>query len=277
MFLKKIFIYIYKLFAKIYIFIFGRKSMQFFNNIILSLSLKARGYQNYGNFNITGEKLFIQLIKNEIKLSIDVGANIGKYTNLLLKETKSEIISFEPLPKAFEKLKIIKDNHINRLKIYNVALGEKNMSLNINYSDETSEKASLVENLEDLSFVGNSNNKRMSIPVRKLDEYQEKFHKKIIDLLKIDTEGYEYEVLLGAKEVLAKHKPKFIQIEFNWHQLLKNQTLYSFSKLLSFYDVFQILPKGSKLIEINPVRPESNIYHLSNFVFIRKDISENYK
>ena len=88
MFLKKIFIYIYKLFAKIYIFIFGRKSMQFFNNIILSLSLKAKGYQNYGNFNITGEKLFIQLIKNEIKLSIDVGANIGKYTNLLLKETK---------------------------------------------------------------------------------------------------------------------------------------------------------------------------------------------
>ena len=83
MLLKKFIVKIYKLISNFYIFIFGRKSMQFYNDIILSLSLNAKGYKNYGDFNKTGEKAFIKLINKEIKFSIDVGANIGNYTKLL--------------------------------------------------------------------------------------------------------------------------------------------------------------------------------------------------
>jgi len=53
---KKILIFLYKKISIVYIFIFGRKSMQFFNDIVLSLSLNAKGFKNYGNFNLTGEK-----------------------------------------------------------------------------------------------------------------------------------------------------------------------------------------------------------------------------
>ena len=77
--------------------------------------------------------------------------------------------------------------------------------------------------------------------------------------------------------MLEDHKPKFIQIEFGWHHLIKNQSLYNISKLINFSDIFRILPFGKKLIKIDPLRPENNIYHLSNYVFIRKDISDNYK
>ncbi len=277
MFLKKFIVKIYKLISNFYIFIFGRKSMQFYNDIILSLSLNAKGYKNYGDFNKTGEKAFIKLINKEIKFSIDVGANIGNYTKLLLLETDSTIFSFEPLPKAFGKLKTIKEKFSDRLKIFNIALGDKNTNLEINYGDETSEKASFLKNLEGLSFVGDYNKHSMLIEVKKLDDYEEILPVKNIDLIKIDTEGYEYEVLVGAQKILSKYKPKFIQIEFNWHQMIKKQTLYSFSKLIPFSDVFQILPNGNKLIEVDPMRPESNIYHLSNFVFIRKDISKRFK
>ena len=51
----------------------------------------------------------------------------------------------------------------------------------------------------------------------------------------------------------------------------------SFSNLLKGYEVFRILPHGSKLAHIDPSRPENNIYHLSNYVFIRNDISKKYK
>ena len=55
-------------------------------------------------------------------------------------------------------------------------------------------------------------------------------------------EGFEFEIINGAKEIIKKRSPKYIQMEFNWHQLFKRQTMYNFSMLLSGYDLFQILP-----------------------------------
>ena len=92
-------------------------------------------------------------------------------------------------------------------------------------------------------------------------------------LLKIDTEGYEYEVLLGARQTIENRKPKFIQIEYNWHQLFKGQSLYKLASLLPNYVTYQLLPHGSGLSKVDARRPEANIYHYSNFVFIRKDIA----
>tara|TARA_B100001105_G_C22299806_1_gene403299 strand:- start:101 stop:943 length:843 start_codon:yes stop_codon:yes gene_type:complete len=278
--IKKILIFLYKKLSIIYVFVFGRKSMQFFNDIVLSLSLNAKGFKNYGNLNLTGEKRFIKLIGKKINFSIDIGANVGKYTKLLLAETNSEVIAFEPLPKAFEELKEIEKNFSSRLNVYNFGIGNKNSNLELNYSTEKSELASFIEDLDKLSFIDSKNNKKIIVEVMTLDsffkKYEQTYKEKEIDLLKIDTEGFELEVLNGASETLINKKPKFIQIEFNWHQLFREQTIYKFSKILSNYEVFKILPFGNSLIKIDPKRPESNIFHLSNFVFIRKDISKNY-
>ena len=274
---KKISIYIYKKISKLYVLLFGRKNMQFFNDCIFSLSLDAKGYKNYGNFNVTGEKSFIELIRNEIDLSLDIGANTGEYTKLLLQNTNSKVVSFEPLPEAFKELEKIKLKFKDRLNIYNVAIGIDNNKLDLFYGDKKSEKASLIPNLEKLSFVGLNNKNKISVSVKKLDYFKDYFKDKKIDFIKIDTEGFEYEVLCGAEKILLQHKPKFIQIEFNWHQLIRNHTLYQLFKLVKSYDVFRILPYGKKLIFIDPSRPENNIYHLSNYVFIRSDISSKYK
>jgi len=278
--IKKILIFLYKKLSIIYVFVFGRKSMQFFNDIVLSLSLNAKGFKNYGSFNLTGEKRFVKLIGKEINFSIDIGANVGKYTKLLLTETNSEVIAFEPLPKAFEELKEIEKKFSSRLNVYNFGIGNKNSNLELNYSTEKSELASFIQDLDKLSFTDNKNNKKIIVEVMTLDsffkKYEQTYKEKEIDLLKIDTEGFELEVLNGASETLVNKKPKFIQIEFNWHQLFREQTIYKFSKILSNYEVFKILPFGNSLIKIDPKRPESNIFHLSNFVFIRKDISKNY-
>jgi FkbM family methyltransferase len=274
---KKILISIYKKISYVYVFIFGRKNMQFINDLFFSLSLDAKGFKNYGDFTRTGEKSFIKLIKEELTLSIDIGANTGSYTELLLTETNSKVISFEPLPEAYKELEKLKLNYSDRLDIFNIAIGSENNNLDLYFGDEKSEKASLVPNLEKLSFVGNLNKNRVSVEVKKLDYMENYLKDQKVDFIKIDTEGFEYEVLKGAEKILKNHKPKFIQIEFNWHQLIKNQTLYSLSKILKFYDVFRLLPHGNKLINIDPARPENNIDHLSNYVFIRNDISNKYK
>lgn len=277
MFYKNLLTNIYLKFSKFYVFLFGRKKMQFINDIIFSLTLDAKGYKHYGHLFNSGEKTFVQLIKKEIKLSVDIGANVGDYTKLLLKETDSKIISFEPLKDAFKDLEKIKDQYKDRLDIYNLALGAESKKQDIFFEHGKSEKASLISDLSEISIIGNKNKNKKLIDVKKLDDFEDYFDDKKIDLIKIDTEGYEYEVLKGSEKILYKHKPKFIQIEFGWHHLIKNQSLYKISKLINFYDVFRILPHGQNLIEIDPKRPENNIYHLSNYVFIRKDISNNYK
>ena len=276
---KKILLFFYKIISFIYIFVFGRKSMQFFNNIILSLALNAKGYKNYGNFDKTGEKKFINKINKDLLFCIDIGANVGSYTELLLSETKAQIISFEPLPQAFNDLKKIEEKNFDRLKVFNYAVGENNEFLELNYSNDKSEKASFTNDLDKLSFYEFKKNKKVKSEVITLDYFLDKnphLFLKDIDLIKIDTEGFELEVIKGAKETIRKKIPKYIQIEFNWHQLFKGQTLYKFSEFLKDYELFQILPYGNDLIKVDPNRPETNIFHLSNFVYIKKDISKNY-
>ena len=277
MFFKKILVIIYKFISKLYVLIFGRKKLQFINDALLSLTLDAKGFKNYGDFYRTGEKKFIKLIKDEIDLSLDIGANVGNYTKLILQETNSKVISFEPLPDAYRELKVLKKDFKERLETFNIAISNENKKQDLYFGNEKSEKASLMKNLEKLSFVGETNINKISVEVKKLDDLKDILKNQTIDFIKIDTEGYEFEVLDGAKNLLKEQQPKFIQIEFNWHQLLKGQTLYKLSKMIDFSDIFRILPHENGLIQIDPSRPENNIYHLSNYIFIRKDISKNYK
>ena len=277
MFFKKISVSIYKFISKFYVLIFSRKKLQFINDVFLSLTLDAKGFKNYGDFKRTGEKKFIRLIKDEINFSLDIGANVGNYTKLILQETSSKVISFEPLPDAYRELEVLKNEFRERLETYNIAISNENKKQDLYFGNEKSEKASLMKNLEKLSFVGETNTNKIFVEVKKLDDLKDILNNEIIDFIKIDTEGYEFEVLDGAKNLLKEHQPKFVQIEFNWHQLLKGQTLYKLSNMIDFSDIFRILPNENGLIQIDPSRPENNIYHLSNYIFIRKDISKNYK
>ena len=279
--LNNFYIFIYKKISYFYNFIFGRKISQKINNIIFSLALGAKGYKNYGSFDQTGEKNFIKIISGSLKLTLDIGANTGKYTQLILDETKSNVISFEPLKEAFKDLKNIEKVYPERLKVFNYAVGDKNEFLDLNTSNNKSEKATFSKYTDKLTFYEQENSTKINTEVITLDTFFKNnpklIEEKELDFIKIDTEGFELEVIIGAKNLIKKKKPKFIQLEFNWHQLFKRQTMYEFSKFLEGYDLYQLLPFGKKLIRVDPIRPETNIFHLSNFVYIRKDISSKFE
>ncbi len=274
--IKKIFFNIYLLFSKIYVVIFGRKLMQKFNHVIFSLTLKAKGYSNYGNHDQTGEGNFIRIIQSELNLCLDIGANIGNYSRFLLENSKTKVIAFEPLQGAFLGLKKTQLQFNDRLEIFNYAIGDENAQKKIYFSNDRSELASFNKDSNKLSFVKNKNKLSQIVNIKKIDDLDILKSVNNIDLIKIDTEGYEMNVIVGGLNLINHIKPKFIQIEFNWHQLLNNQTIYNFSRILKDYKIAQILPHGYPLNEINPIRPESNIFHLSNFVFIHHDISKKY-
>ena len=164
---KNFLVKIWKIFSRLYVFIFGRKSLQFLNDIILSLSLHAKVYKNYGNFKVTGEENFIYTISGEIKVCLDIGANIGNYSKLLLKKTNAKVYAFEPMEKSFEELKKIKLEYKDRFFIEKLALGNEDGVKQIYSANDISEKASLEKNLEKLSFIEKDNLKAFDVYIKK--------------------------------------------------------------------------------------------------------------
>ena len=191
-------------------------------------------------------KLFNFLKKNNFKdfdTFFDIGAHEGESIILFSKNFNiKKIFSFEPSPINFEKLFNNKESIHNRFKdleihLENFALGSENKELSMNQLSETS--SSTINNIDQnskyfkkkntfLNLVKKTNSiKKIDIKQIKLSDYLEQ--KKIfkIDFLKIDTEGYELNVLIGLGKYLQN--VNLIMFEHHYHDMLiKN---YSFSEI----------------------------------------------
>ncbi|MEN9560924.1 MAG: hypothetical protein RIQ56_197, partial [Candidatus Parcubacteria bacterium] len=93
--------------ANLYGRIFGRRFLAKFHHGLIIFFLHALGYDNGWRPSFTGENWFIQHVLKRInpKVSLDIGASIGNYSQQLLLETKSDVYAFEPTPAAFEQLR----------------------------------------------------------------------------------------------------------------------------------------------------------------------------
>lgn len=135
---------------------------------------------------------------------VDVGSNIGAFTILASKVVKSKSIAFEPLPETVNRL--IDQIQINRIEstvdIRNMGVGDKQGSLFFTNNNDTINKVSLTGKTENTTMV------RVSTLDNELDKNDHHF-------LKIDVEGFEYNVIEGAQELLSTNNVSAIIIELN--------------------------------------------------------------
>ena len=78
-------------------------------------------------------------------------------------------------------------------------------------------------------------------------------------------------MLEGGLDFIKKSNIKLIQIEFNRHHLFTNNTINQFSEMLDSYIVTQMNLINGKLIEVDKNHYFSNLFQLSNFIFVKKD------
>lgn len=244
------------------------KELNPITEFLLAHALSARGYNNFRNNQESGESFFIKeiLAKTNPKLCIDIGANIGEYTKEILENTNSKIIAFEPVPITFMKLCKETELYNDRITYENMGVGDVNEEMIIHFNSEALAHASFSEEVKLINYI--SNEEKVSVPVITLDTYFDRKNITQIDFIKIDTEGFESEVFKGATRIFTELKPKYIQIEFNWHQLFRNNSLNYFSQQLPGYELYQLVPNGWELRD--PKDPLVNIYSYSNFVFVLK-------
>lgn len=137
----------------------------------------------------------------------DVGANIGELTFLFSKAVrKGEVHSFEPVVNTFERLTTICETAaLKNVVLRNIALAEKTGKVNMNVYDEAHSSWN-TRAVRDLKSYGID---IMPVSIEEvqaitIDEYCQKNNVLKIDLLKIDVEGAENQVLLGARQMFVK-------------------------------------------------------------------------
>ena len=267
-----------RIFYNFLIYIGARPSLQVFFEKLFRVLIGFMGYMNWSSdFKLTGEKKLISLLKtNNIRCVLDIGANSGQWAHMVLNELETKVISFEPQLEVYKKLVLLKENY-KEFYSYNLALGNYSGKTLINVHDNSSELSFINPLLHKMPLLEGHTDHIEDINITTLDNIylQNPVSLNEVDFVKIDTEGHELDVLLGGKNFLDAVKPKFIQVEINWHHIFTETTLYKLSCVLENYRVFKILPSGSVLYELDPKLPVNNLFQLSNFLFVKKGIVFN--
>ena len=219
---------------KIILFIIG--IFDFFHQRRIIASIKKRGFK-------------------KINIFLDVGAHKGESINFFLKNMKiKKIISFEASPLTFKILTKMKDRYLKKFPkteiiIENIALGSENKEVSFKQFNESS--SSTLSNINEQSkyfkkkfkLLNFFSNKKVygtfKIKIETLSNYLEKNNIDKVGFLKIDTEGYEYEILKGMKD-----KIKFVDIVMFEHHydnmIKKNYTFLDINELLKQHNFKQI-------------------------------------
>lgn len=162
-----------------------------------------------------------------VDLVFDIGANVGQYVNELRSVGyKGHFVSFEPLSAAHDKL----IRRAQRDPLWQVhgrcAIGESDGYAEINIAGN-SVSSSILPMLDSHSdaAAGSAYIGHESVPQFKLDSVTKSYlHSGTRYLLKIDTQGYEWAVLAGAKETLRGATG--IQLELSLVPLYEGQQLW---------------------------------------------------
>jgi FkbM family methyltransferase len=165
-----------------------------------------------------------------INLLLDVGANTGQYALRSRADGYSKtIVSFEPLPDAYEKLLTNSSGDPSWIIHERCAIGRTNADTEINVS-RNSQSSSILQMLEqhasaapDSIYIGKEKTRIISI-----DSIFDYYSANKLDrvFLKVDTQGFEDEVLAGASNSIKRISG--IELELSLVPLYEGQYLYRY-------------------------------------------------
>tara|TARA_B100000925_G_C21986214_1_gene464647 strand:+ start:498 stop:1193 length:696 start_codon:yes stop_codon:yes gene_type:complete len=185
--------------------------------------MKNNFRQFIGNFHTMsriyseGGRLIKHLKNSKISTVFDVGANVGQYAQMLRRfGYKGKIISFEPL----EKEKNILDVNMildKQFESYNYAIGKKNSIGKINYALNSVSSSIFKSHPRHIKYnKGTISKEKKKIVIKNLKNFKSKIEKSKT-LLKLDTQGYEYEILSSAESMIKYFK--IIQLETSFRKV----------------------------------------------------------
>lgn len=249
----------------------GLKFQKIYENLF-QISLLGMNIGTGDNILSDGEIFVMHYVRNKCSLNkdtiiFDVGANVGNYSQKIVKEFTSinfQLYSFEPSKETFFELKKSLKN-IPDLKLYNIGFGEESGIKTLFYNKKKSGLASMYNRR--LSHFGIKMNLTELIELKTLDNFCEENKIKKIDFLKLDVEGNEFNVLEGAKKMINRNEIRIIQFEFGGCNIDSRTYFQDFWYLLSpKYRIYRILKND--IVEIPKYKEVNEIFVTTNYLAI---------
>ena len=167
--------------------------------------------------------------KRNIEYIVDVGGHVGLWSRPMIQRANTRYIwAFEP-NSSVRECYVMNISRFDNYTIYPIALGDKNTKGYLNVEKDNS---------------GNTNIdpiKSGDTEIKTLDS----FNLNQIDYMKVDAEGYEYNIVQGAKETIERCKP-FVHLEMKTKRM--RHTNKDYTKLLNTMNYKEVFRIGAEVL-----------------------------
>lgn len=235
--------------------------------------LKTGIYLRLKRINPTvSEELRIALLLNHYGFSkvLDVGANTGQFAESLRDfGYKGIIVSFEPVESVHQKLSKRAAKYKDWQVAERMAIGDKDGEVIINVSQST-DFSSIKQLKSEVSKrkTAAQVDKKEKVSIHRLDTLKGKYYTEDETIfLKVDTQGFEKEVLEGGEELLKIVKGVMLEMPLDQQLEIYEGVEWSFDDYFLFFK-----ERGFDLLSVEPVVANKEIGALSevNGIFVKK-------
>lgn len=216
-------------------------------------------YARYKQWSDRAERRFLAAALRPGMTVLDIGANIGIYTEFLAGTVGAtgQVIAFEPELRNFERLGKA-TRALPQVRVVRAAVGRRNGTLTLYVADDL--------NVDHRTYdAGDTTRRPVDVPVVSLDDFLPADAP--VDAVKMDIQGAELDALKGARRLLSQSAPLTMLLEFWPYGLTRSgATPSALIELMTNYGLsVRPLDPRQSLASLDPENPE----HYVNIIAVR--------
>lgn len=204
-------------------------------------------------------------------LFLDVGANFADWSVKLLDRlgdirSRARIIAFEPAPAQADRAQASIESAARgaRVALERSAVGAESGLVTFDVTGEGTGNSGIA--------TGAARGEAIEVPLLRLDDYPPIAGDAAIPLVKVDTEGNDFNVIRGAQALFDSQRIEMLQFEYNWRWLAFGHVLREVFEWMSGRG-YTIGLLTQDAIELHAEwHPELDRFFETNFVIVRDDL-----
>ncbi|MEM6788453.1 MAG: FkbM family methyltransferase [Myxococcota bacterium] len=221
-----------------------------------------------GEYLLQREMLRIARRRHEAAVFFDVGANVGEWTRTLMGRVESSdeltVHCFEPFPGTFETLSANLEAQVSRGRVVCRSMALSSEDGEARMTGDTDIGTSALTAMDDDDAV--------PVVKRRVDSYCAEQRIDRVHMIKVDTEGHDYDVLCGTAGLLERGAVGLVQFEYNHRWVYTRHFLRDVFLLAEDidYGLGKVTPRGVELYA--SWHPELERFFEGNYALIRRDL-----
>jgi FkbM family methyltransferase len=210
----------------------------------------------------SGEDWLARLVAPFARYFVDVGANVGEWTMMFASymSTSPAGLLFEPNPSTAAYLRsILLNKKLQACSVVEAAASDREGSAKF-YAEEACGVTSSL-----YSSAAHARGNIVDVKICRLDTELAIRNVTNVDVLKIDAEGHDFFVMLGAESYIAAHHISMLQFEYNSPWIDAGATLTRAFDFLESNRYKVRLLRGPALYKFD-VKAIGEFFYYSNFI-----------